>query len=72
MAHWSHLIGTVVIVVTFHHDGFVSCLKTGPKRPFFNTKLAIERGRRLAIAQNLLQVMRICSMVGLSHLYADF
>ena len=46
--------------------------KTAQKRPFLDTKLAIERARRLETAQNLFVVMRICSPVVLSYLDAGF
>ena len=47
-------------------------MKTIPKRPFFDTKLAIERARRLETAQNLFVVMRVSSPVVLSYLDAGF
>ena len=47
-------------------------LKTAPKRPFLDTKSAIERARRLETAQNLFVVMRLCSPVALSYLDAGF
>ena len=37
-----------------------------------DTKSAIERARRLQIAQKLFVVMRICSAVVLSYSYASF
>ena len=47
-------------------------MKTAQKQPFLDTKSALERARRLEMAQNLLQVMRICSAVVLSYLDAGF
>ena len=47
-------------------------LKTALKRPFLDTKSAIERARRPKTAQNLFVVMRICSPVVLSYLDAGF
>ena len=38
----------------------------------FTTKSAIERAKRLKMAQNLIVVMRICSRVVLSYLHAGF
>ena len=42
-------------------------LKTAQKRPFLDTKLAVERARRLEMQRNLFVVMRLCSPVVLSH-----
>ena len=47
-------------------------LKTAQKRPFLDTKSAVERARRLEVQQNVLVVMRICALVVLSHLDAGF
>ena len=47
-------------------------LKTAQKRPFLDTKSAIERARRLETAQKLFVVMGICSQVVLSYLDAGF
>ena len=47
-------------------------LKIAPKRPFLDTKSAIELARQLKTAQNVLQVMRICSAVILSYLDPGF
>ena len=47
-------------------------LKTAQKRPFLDTKLAVERARRLKTQRNLFVVMRICSPVVLSYLDAGF
>ena len=45
-------------------------MKITPKRPFLDTKSAIERARRLETAQNLFVVMRLWSPVVLSYLDA--
>ena len=47
-------------------------LKTPPKRPFLDTKSAIQRARRLETAQNLFAVMRVCFLVVLRYLDAGF
>ena len=47
-------------------------LKTAQKRPFLDTKSAVERSRWLKTQRNLFVVMRICSPVGLSYLDAGF
>ena len=47
-------------------------LKAAPKRPFLDTKPAVERARRLETAQNLFVVLRVCSPVVLSYLDAGF
>ena len=47
-------------------------MKTAPKRPFLDTKSAIERAQRLQMARNLLSVLRICFPVVSSHLDAGF
>ena len=47
-------------------------LKTAPKWPFLDTKLAIEWARRLETARNLFVVMRLCFPVVLSYLGAGF
>ena len=47
-------------------------LKIAPKRPFLDTKSAIERARRFEMAQNPVVVMRVCSPVVLSYLDAGF
>ena len=62
------LLDTLVMVLNFQDDGPKNWLKTGLKWPFLDTKLAIERARRLEIAQNLLHVMRNCCPVILSYL----
>ena len=47
-------------------------LKTAQKRPFLETKLAIEWAIRLETARNLFVAMRVCSSVVLSYLDAGF
>ena len=47
-------------------------MKTAQKRPFLDTKLAIERTRQLKTARNSLVVMRVCSTIVLSYLDAGF
>ena len=47
-------------------------LKTAQKRPFLDTKSAVERASRLKKKQNLFVVMRLCSPVVLSYLDAGF
>ena len=47
-------------------------LKTAQKRPFLDTKSAVERARRLKMQRNLVVVMRLCSPVVLSYLDAGF
>ena len=47
-------------------------LKIAPKRPFSDTKSAIELARRLETTPNLFVVMRICSPVILSYLEDGF
>ena len=47
-------------------------LKTAQKRPFLDTKSAIERARRLKTAPNLFVVMRVCSPDVFSYLDARF
>ena len=47
-------------------------LKTSQKRPFLDTKSAIERARWLETARNLFVVVRVCSPVVLSYLDAVF
>ena len=47
-------------------------MKTAPKRPFWDTKSAVERARRLKTQRNLFVVMRVCSPVALSYLDAGF
>ena len=42
------------------------------KQPFLDTKLAIERARRLQMARNLFGVMRLCFPVVMSYLDAGF
>ena len=46
-------------------------LKIASKQ-FFTTESAIERARRLKLAQNLFLYMHICSVVVLSYLHAIF
>ena len=46
--------------------------KTAQKRPFFDTKSAVEWARRLEMQQNLFVVMRLGSPVVLSYLDAGF
>ena len=58
-----HLAETLVIVLNFQDDHPENWLKTSSKRPFFDTKSAIERPRRLEIAENWFVMMRICSLV---------
>ena len=65
--HRRHLLGTLVIVLNLEDDHLEDCLKIGQRRPFLNTKLAIERATWLEIAQNLLQMKRICSVIHLSY-----
>ena len=47
-------------------------LKTAPKRPFLDTKSAMEQARRLQTGQTPSLVMRLCSQVVLSNLDAGF
>ena len=47
-------------------------MKTAPKRPFLDTKSAVERTRWLRTSQNLFLVLRLGSQVVLSHLDAGF
>ena len=47
-------------------------LKTAQRRPFLETKLAVERARRPETAQNLFVVMRLGSPIVMSHLDAGF
>ena len=47
-------------------------LKTALKRPFLDTKSAVERARRLKTQRNLFVVMRIRSPIGWSYLDAGF
>ena len=47
-------------------------MKTAQKRPFVDTKSAIERARRLKMQRNLFVVMRVGSPVVLSYLEASF
>ena len=47
-------------------------MKTAQKRPFLDTKSAIEQARRLEMARSLFVVMRVCSPVVLSYLDAGF
>ena len=47
-------------------------LNIAQKRPFLDTKSAVERARRLNMQGKLFVVMRICSLVALSHLDAGF
>ena len=46
--------------------------KTAQKRPFLDTKSAVERARRLEMQRNLFVVMRLGSPVVLSYLDAGF
>ena len=61
-----------MIVLSFPDNCPENCLKTGRKRPVFDTKLAIERATRLETGQDLLQMMRICCAVVLSYSDAIF
>ena len=47
-------------------------LKTAQKRPFLDTKSAVEWARRLKTQRNLFAVMRLCFPVVLSYLDAGF
>ena len=47
-------------------------MKTAPKGPFLDTKLALQRARRLQTTPNLFVVMRVCSPVVLSYFDAGF
>ena len=47
-------------------------MKIAQKRPFLDTKSAIEQARRLETARNLLVVMRVGSPVALSYSDAGF
>ena len=47
-------------------------MKTAQKRPFLDTKLAVERARQLETARNMFVVMRLGSLVVLSYLDAGF
>ena len=46
--------------------------KTAHKRPFLDTKSAVERAKRLEMQQNLFVVMRLSSPVVLSYFDAGF
>ena len=56
------------IVLSFQDDR----PKKSRKRPFLDTKSAIERARRFVTARNLFVVVRVCSPVDLSLLDASF
>ena len=56
------------IVVSFQDNR----LKTAQKRPFLDTKWAVNRAKRLESTQNSFPVMRVCFLVVLSHLDAGF
>ena len=47
-------------------------MKTAPKRPFLDTKSAVERARWLETSQNLFVVLRVGFPVVLSYLDAVF
>ena len=47
-------------------------MKTTQKRPFLDTKSAVERATQLETAQNVSAVMRVCLPVFLSSLDAGF
>ena len=61
-------LDTPAIVMSFQDN----VLKRARKRPFLDTKSAIERARRLKTARNVFVVMRVCSPVVLSYLDAGF
>ena len=67
LLHSRHLVDTLAFVANFGEECPENSLKRGSKRPFLDTKSAIERPRRLDLAQSLLHVMRICLRVILSY-----
>ena len=64
--HWKRPLDTPAIVLNVR----TIVLKRAQKRPFLETKSAVERARRLETARNLFLVMGVCSPVVLSYLDA--
>ena len=66
------MLGVAAIVLNFQDDRPENGQKKPKKRPFLDTKSALEYARRLEMQRNLFGVMRIGSLVVLSYLDAGF
>ena len=66
------MLGVAAIVPHFQDDCPENGQKQPQKRPFLDTKSAVERARRLEMQRNLFVVMHLGSPVVLTYLDAGF